>query len=205
MANKESQSVIPSKVSEARPPSEKPQGVIDRTPPRPSRRLSIENCSSLRHEKAPEERKGARTPSMRTRARRLSLEGSNQGKKDHFLVKMSEDISRVQPIEAHGHLGNDSSLMEEEVGYQKPPPGSPVSSAYKSRIVKATSRTQVAPFQLTKMPDPAREVVQIMQSEMNVAIDFRTTSFISSRNGKGSQIRKSLRTIGKLINGSEKR
>ena len=205
LANKEGHSFMPNKVNEPRPPSEKPKGMIDRTPPRP-RRLSIENCSSLKNEKAmhPEEKKGSKTPSIRTRARRLSLEGSNQGKKDHLLVKMSEDVSKLQPLEAFGHTG--SSMMEEEVyNYQKAPK-SPVSSTYKSRVAKAASRTQFAPFQLTKTPEPDRKEVQtMMQSDLSVSKDSQIPSFISSGNGKGSQIRKSLRTIGKLINGSEKR
>lgn len=207
LSNKEGHSIIPSKVNEPRPPSEKPKGMIDRTPPRP-RRLSIENCSSLKKEKAmhPEEKKGSKTPSIRTRARRLSLEGSNQGKKDHLLVKMSEDVSKLQPLEAFGHFSTGSSMMEEEVyNYQKAPK-SPVSSTYKSRVAKAASRTQVAPFQLTKTPEPDRKEVQtMMQSDLSVSKDSQIPSFISSGNGKGSQIRKSLRTIGKLINGSEKR
>lgn len=45
----------------------------------------------------------------------------------------------------------------------------------------------------------------MLQSELSVSNDSQTPSFVSSGNGKGSQIRKSLRAIGKLINGSEKR
>ena len=81
-----------------------------------------------------------------------------------------------------------------------------MSSAYKKRVAKDASRTQVASFQLTEMPEPSRKEVQIMmQSELSVSKDFETPSFISSRNGKGSRIGKSLRTIRKLINGFERR
>ena len=46
----------------------------------------------------------------------------------------------------------------------------------------------------------------MMQSGLRVSKDSEPSpSSISSGKGKGSQIRKSLRTIGKLINGSEKR
>ena len=72
----------------------------------------------------PEERKGSKTPSIR--ARRLSLEGSNQGKKDHLPVKMSEEVSKLQPLEAFGHSSNGNFMMEED---QKAPK-SPVSSTY---------------------------------------------------------------------------
>ncbi|KAJ9680295.1 hypothetical protein PVL29_019573 [Vitis rotundifolia] len=85
-------------------------------------------------------------------------------------------------------------------------PKSPLSSTYKSRFSKDASRTQVAPFQLTGMPEPSRREVQIMmQSELSVSKDSETPSFISCGNGKGSQIRKSLRTTRKLINGFERR
>lgn len=156
-----------------------------------------------------EERKGSKTPSVRIRARRLSLEGSNQGKKDNLQVKVPESVSNLeQPLEAFGHSSNGSSTREEEVyNYQKAPK-SPVSSAYKSRVAQAATRTQITPFQPTRTPEPesARKEAQIiMQSGLSVSKDSEPPSFISSGNGKGSQIRKSLRTIGKLINGSEKR
>ncbi|KAJ6747510.1 hypothetical protein OIU74_029882 [Salix koriyanagi] len=45
----------------------------------------------------------------------------------------------------------------------------------------------------------------MMQSELGVSTDSQATNLVRSTHGKGSQIRKSLRTIGKLINGSDKR
>uniref|UniRef100_A0A2N9HHS4 Kinesin motor domain-containing protein n=1 Tax=Fagus sylvatica TaxID=28930 RepID=A0A2N9HHS4_FAGSY len=58
----------------------------------------------------------------------------------------------------------------------------------------------------SKSSSTTRNEVQIMmQSEVTVSTDFQTPNLIGSTNGKGSQIRRSLRTIGKLINGSENR
>ncbi|KAF2557941.1 hypothetical protein F2Q68_00018007 [Brassica cretica] len=72
-------------------------------------------------------------------------------------------------------------------------PLSPVSS-YRTRAVKVDGRTSIPQLQLLQTPvkeDPRNEI-------QFISVDSRT-------NGKSSHIRKSLRTIGKLINGSEKR
>ena len=88
-----------SKIKEPRSPTEKPKAVPERTPPRP-RRLSIENCSATKTEKAMnnEDRKG--TPSIPTRSRRLSSEGQKYAKKDNLLIKLSDDAIKPQPIDA---------------------------------------------------------------------------------------------------------
>ncbi|CAN8242160.1 unnamed protein product [Cochlearia groenlandica] len=55
-------------------------------------------------------------------------------------------------------------------------------------------RTSIPELQLLQTPDKGafRDDIQVISAD-------------SKTHGKGSQIRKSLRTIGKLINGSEKR
>ena len=75
------------------------QKQCDRTPPHP-RRLSIENCSSTKTEKAMnmEDRKG--TSSIPTRLRRLSLECPRYAKKDSLQIKLSDDASKPQPFDA---------------------------------------------------------------------------------------------------------
>ena len=50
---------------------------------------------------------------------------------------------------------------------------------------------------------PEMRVKIMMQSEVTVSTDFQTPNLVGSTNGKGSQIRRSMWTIGKLINGSE--
>ena len=212
-----------SKIKEPRSPTEKPKAVPERTPPRP-RRLSIENCSATKTEKAMnnEDRKG--TPSIPTRSRGLSSEGPKYAKKDNLLIKLSDDAIKPQPIDAvsipkygqiqdaeavtrpFGHFSNGGSMME--ASHAKAP-RSPTSTTYQKRVIRTDGRTQIPTLQLPKSPEPPiharNEVQNMMQSELTLSTDFQTPNLIGSANGKGSQIRRSLRTIGKLINVSEKR
>uniref|UniRef100_A0A2N9IG06 Kinesin motor domain-containing protein n=1 Tax=Fagus sylvatica TaxID=28930 RepID=A0A2N9IG06_FAGSY len=215
-----------SKIKEPKSPCEKPKAVPERTPPR-SRRLSIENCSATKTEKVmnTEDRKG--TSSIPTRSRRLSLECPRYAKKDNLQIKLSDDASKPQPFDAvsiqknghiqdaeavtrpYGHFSNGGSIMM-GASYAKAP-RSPTSTTYQKRVIRTDVRTQIPTLQLPNTPEPpnpilAKNEVQIMmQSEVTVSTDFQTPNLIGSTNGKGSQIRRSLQTIGKFINGSEKR
>ncbi|XP_055802386.1 kinesin-like protein KIN-14L isoform X2 [Solanum dulcamara] len=89
-------------------------------------------------------------------------------------------------------------------------PRSPTSAAIKIQGVKTTdSRTRIPSLQLPKTPEPLitsiNENKAGMQSERTISSEFQTPTLISRTHGKGSQIRRSLRTIGKLINGSERK
>ncbi|MCD7448946.1 hypothetical protein HAX54_047558 [Datura stramonium] len=89
-------------------------------------------------------------------------------------------------------------------------PRSPTSAAIKSQSVKTTdNRTRIPSLQLPKTPEPLITSINEnkggMQSERTISSEFQTPTLISSTHGKGSQIRRSLRTIGKLINGSERK
>ncbi|XP_021912136.1 kinesin-like protein KIN-14L [Carica papaya] len=203
LANKE-QNVLYSKTKEIRSPRDKTISMNERTPPH-VRRLSIENGSAAKSLKVinPEDRRALRTPIV-TRTRRLSLEGQRSAAtKDNIHTKKSEDESKstspgIGSIKKpFGHFSNGSFTMDV---YHLQVPRSPTSSCRK-RTVKKDGRTQIPHLQLPKSPEPkvvARNQVQIvMQSEFSVPDESRTT------NGYG--IRKSLRNIGKLINGSEKR
>ncbi|XP_021281976.1 kinesin-like protein KIN-14L [Herrania umbratica] len=217
LANKEAQSTLSHKIKEPKSPFEKQKPTIEKTPPR-TRRLGIENGSTKKSEKAMncEDRKGPTTPSVPTRARRLSLEGPRYGKKDNGQINVSEDVSKslhastvsvqkysqFQDAEAvtkqFGDLSSGSSIMDV---YFSKAPRSPASSSFQKQALKVDCRTQIPRLQLPKTPEPqvpARNDIQAaMQSEHS---ESRMTI------GKGSQIRKSLRTtIGKLISGSEKR
>lgn len=217
LANKEAQSMQFNKTKEPKSPFGKPRVVTERTPPRP-RRLSIENCGTMKTENTMniEDRKG--TPSVPTRSRRLSLEGPRYVKKDSLQIKVSDDVSKplsfdavsvqkygdIQDAEAvtkpYGHFSNGGS-MTMEVSRTKPPQ-SPTSTIYQKRVTKTGGITQIPTLQLPKTPEPP---ILARQSELSLPTDSQTPNLISSVNGKGSQIRRSLRTIGKLINGSEKR
>ncbi|KAL4607875.1 hypothetical protein ACB092_09G207000 [Castanea dentata] len=223
LTRKETQNMQFSKIKEPRSPTEKPKAVPERTPPRPQR-LSIENCSATKTEKAMnnEDRKG--TPSIPTRSRRLSSEGPKYAKKDNLLIKLSDDAIKPQPFDAvsipkygqiqdaeavtrpFGHFSNGGSMME--ASHAKAP-RSPTSTTYQKRVIRTDGRTQIPTLQQPKSPEPPirarNEVQNMMQSELTLSTDFQTPNLIGSANGKGSQIRRSLRTIGKLINVSEKR
>ncbi|CAK7342632.1 unnamed protein product [Dovyalis caffra] len=224
LASKETQN----KMKDLRSPRGIPKVMPDRTPPR-ARRLSIENRSNMKSEKVTntEDRKASKTPSAPTRSRRLSLEGPRYGMKEHFQTKGEDDVSRplcfdtvtlqkhgpFQDAEAvskpFGHSANGSSAKEvSRLNTTRSP-----TSLYQKRMVKTESRTQIPTFQLPVTPESQvisrNEVKILMQSELSVSTDCRAANLVrstqGSTHGKGSQIRKSLRTIGKLINGSEKR
>ncbi|KAH9648632.1 kinesin-like protein KIN-14L [Citrus sinensis] len=202
LANKEAQKAI---------------AVTERTPPR-TRRLSIESLSAVKTEKVinSQEKKGTKTPSVPTRARRLSLEGPRYGIKENIQVKVSDSVSKPLQLGSASRQkfdqfqavstpyehwsSNDVSIID--ANHHNNVPKSP-NFSYRKRAVKSDNRPLISSHQLPNTPEPqisARNEVQIeKQSELTLSTEPRTT------NGKGSQIRKSLRTIGKLINGSEKR
>lgn len=144
----------------------------------------------------------ATTEKTPPRLRRLSIEnGSNNTKanlEDRRGIKSPLASRRAQRLSLEG----PKSCKKEENSKGDPTmevqqlknPLSPVSS-YRNRAVKVDGRTSIPQLQLLQTPvkeDPPRNEIQF------ISVDSRT-------NGKSSHIRKSLRTIGKLINGSEKR
>lgn len=161
-----------------------PKAVYDRTPPR-ARRLSIENGSAVKNERITNTsaRKGVKSPLPAPRARRLSLEGPRNEKKDNSN-HLQDPEAATKPFAAPHSNANA--------------PRSPMSSSSQHRAtVKTDSRNRIPTLQLPQTPEKQFQIA--LQSEVT-PIESRTT------NGKGSQIRKSLRsTIGKLINGSDKR
>ncbi|KAK4775976.1 hypothetical protein SAY87_023937 [Trapa incisa] len=200
LANKRAQSV---QLSSTRHISsvEKPKAYLERTPPRP-RRLSIENCTSntaIKYEKSVncEERK-TKTPGP-IRLRRLSIEGLRMGEKDGLQVQVSGG-DMLTP--------RNGDLQEEF--HRRKAPQSPASIT-KKQVAKMKSKQRATTNEVLKTPEPSsllsRNGVRTqMQSDLNFFRDTQTpNSMISKANGKGSHIRKSLRTIGKLISVSEKR
>ncbi|KAG4163535.1 hypothetical protein ERO13_D01G177200v2 [Gossypium hirsutum] len=216
LANKEAPSTPSYKMKEPKSPFEKQMAAIEKTPPR-TRRLSIENGSTMKSEKAmkAEDRRGPKIPSSITRARRLSSEGSRN--EDNSQIKVSADVSRslhastvsvqkyrqFQDEEAvtkqFGNLSNGSSVME---AYHSKPPRSPTSSSFQKQALKTDCRTQIPRLELPSTPEPKVYTRNDIQNLMQTVISTESRT----ANGKGSQVRKSLRTtIGKLISGSEKR
>ncbi|CAN8270064.1 unnamed protein product [Cochlearia groenlandica] len=122
-----------------------------------------------------EDRKGIKSPMVSRRAERSGLEGPKSFK-----------------IVEHGK--GDSTMEVQQVKSPLNPLSSYRSNAVKGDAVKGDGRTSIHQLQILKTPEKV--------ASRN---DIQTISLDSKTNGKGSQIRKSLRTIGKLINGSEKR
>ncbi|KAM3287654.1 hypothetical protein P3S67_021084 [Capsicum chacoense] len=88
-------------------------------------------------------------------------------------------------------------------------PRSPTSAAIKSQVVKTTdNRTRIPSLQLPKTSEPLITSISEnkvgMQSNRTISSEFQKP-LTSSTHGKGSQIQRSLRTIGKLINGSDRK
>ncbi|KAG4927852.1 hypothetical protein JHK85_054338 [Glycine max] len=212
LATKEAQRVMLQRIKEPHTPLEKPTLVSEKTPLRP-RRLSIENCSAVKTDKSVnhEDRSGAKSPLLLPRSRRLSLEGGSKTiKKDSLLPKVSDDtvskalqyesVSRqkyhpmqdpesVSKLNGHFSSGNSRSELHTRT------PRSPTSISYQTRLIKVKGGMQVHPLKLPQTPEPP-----VLDGN-----DAHGTKVMGSTNGKGSQIRKSLRTIGKLINGPDKR
>ncbi|GAB2267044.1 hypothetical protein Dimus_002027 [Dionaea muscipula] len=175
-------------------------GTTDRTPPR-LRLLSIEKPSTMKSEKmmGTEIRKGYKTSSTATkhvtessttRARRLSLEEHRNGKKKCFQIEMPEDMCKFSD--------SNSDLCSPE----------PVSTCL-GQPALAEYATEPPFFQPPITPEPiilcGDDFEIAMDGDFNIGNDLQTPGAIRSTHGKGSQIKKSLRTIGKLINGSDKR
>ncbi|KAF3588376.1 hypothetical protein F2Q69_00032056 [Brassica cretica] len=140
-----------------------------------------------------------RTPPPRLR--RLSIENCSNTKanlEDRKGVKSPLASRRAQRLSMEGPRSckkeeNSKGDSNTEVQQVKSPLSPPVSS-YRTRALKVDGRTSIPQLQLLQTPvkEDARNEIQF------ISVDSRT-------NGKSSHIRKSLRTIGKLINGSEKR
>ena len=157
--------------------------------------------------------------------KKIEFEGPKYAKKDNLLIKLSDDAIKPQPFDAvsipkYGqiqdaeavtrpfeHFSNGGSIMM-EASHAKAS-RSRTSTTYQKRVIRIDGRTQIPTLQLPKSPEPPirarNEVQNMMQSELILSTDFQTPNLIGGANGKGSQIRRSLWTIGKLVNGSEKR
>lgn len=226
LARKEEETTMQShNLKKLKSPIEKSKFKPERTPPRP-RRLSIENPSFLKNElttNPSDNKRGSNTSvkpklqmeHMPTRFRRLSLEGPKDGK-DQLQSKKPNDVhlasasrngirsetcipspsqsenQNYHETEANNtcfencsNMGNESAITE-VLNYCTPTPKTTSQSL--SMMTKSRSRIP----QLTKTPEPASaNKLQLVNS--------------CNMNKKGSQIRKSIQSIGKLIHGSEKR
>ncbi|KAJ1408927.1 P-loop containing nucleoside triphosphate hydrolase [Sesbania bispinosa] len=221
LANKENLRAVFNRTKEPHTPSERPMLVSEKTPLRP-RRLSIENCSAVKTDKPanPEDKSGIKSPSLLRRSRRLSLEGSRTIKKDSSLQpKVVTDLSKTlqyEPLSQQKHRPQQDPEAVSKLNGQisngnssVKAPRSPTNISYNKRLIKVDGGIQIHPLKLPQTPEPpmldANNAHKTVPSELASCTDSQTTKVTSSTNGKGSHIRRSLRTIGKLINGPDKR
>ncbi|KAJ1430002.1 P-loop containing nucleoside triphosphate hydrolase [Sesbania bispinosa] len=221
LANKENLRAVFNRTKEPHTPSERPMLVSEKTPLRP-RRLSIENCSAVKTDKPanPEDISGIKSPSLLRRSRRLSLEGSRTIKKDSSLQpKVATDLSKTlqyEPLSQQKHRPQQDPEAVSKLNGQisngnssVKAPRSPTNISYNKRLIKVDGGIQIHPLKLPQTPEPpmldANNAHKTVPSELASCTDSQTTKVTSSTNGKGSHIRRSLRTIGKLINGPDKR
>ncbi|XP_073279650.1 kinesin-like protein KIN-14L [Primulina huaijiensis] len=156
--------------------------------------------------------------SMKPRSRRLSLEGPRNAKKD--LDQMKSPKAALSKPTTPTCSQNYSQLEDEKLVAKSPkqkrvngsllglsPRRAPMSpnSSLRSQVLRIDTANVQPSFQLPKTPEPhtssRNEAHGVIQN------DHILLSPCSIRNarGKGSQIKQSLRSIRKLINGSEKR
>ncbi|KAL3637227.1 hypothetical protein CASFOL_019526 [Castilleja foliolosa] len=175
------------------------QMTTERTPPPRPRRLSIEN-GLANHD---DNRKGAKTPSTKSRSRRLSLEGGPRNAQE--VVTISKPVE--PEVRSSQGLGGKMGPLPGTLNQRAPL--SPLRSlALKSPIMKIDTATmKVVVPQFPKTPEPRlkleNEIQRVIQNDRNIDLENQTPC--STTHAKGSQLRKSLRTIGKFINGSDKR
>ncbi|CAI8613940.1 unnamed protein product [Vicia faba] len=208
LANKENSRPMFNRTKEPRTPLEK-------TPLRP-RRLSIENSSMTKTDKPVkvEDKSGAKSPSYIPRSRRLSLEGPRN------IKKASADVSKTLQFEPmsqqkyhpqqdpeavaklNGRLSNESSTSALHAKF----PPSPSTNIYPKSLIEVDNVVQIHPVKLPQTPESTlldkNDSNKILPGDLGDSI---TTKGIGSTSGKGSQFRRSLRTIGKLISGPDKR
>ncbi|KOM40563.1 hypothetical protein LR48_Vigan04g076100 [Vigna angularis] len=163
--------------------------------PLPSRRLSIENCPDKSVSR--EDKSGVKSPLLLPRSRRLSLEGPKSIKKDGLQYEpvSMQKYRPMQDVEAVSKLNGQFSSGNSKSELHAKTPRSPTSISYQTRLIKLNDGMQVPPIKLPQTPEPP----------VRDGNDAHASKVMGSTNGKGSQIRRSLRTIGKLINGPDKR
>ncbi|KAG9135225.1 hypothetical protein Leryth_013527 [Lithospermum erythrorhizon] len=174
-----------------------------RTPPR-LRRLSIENCNTMKSERTNLDLKKVLVSELTSTylinqtndgvtAERNNLEAQNAFASSD--LRSHQDAAIRKPSE----LPRKCWFLRIELDNQYL--RSPTTSALRKKIINENERVDIASLELLRTPEPAG----FSRNALLASSEFRTPSLNNGTTGKRAQIRKSLRTIGKLINGSEKR
>lgn len=172
---------------------------ISKRIPHHSRRLSSDSGQYAKTAYL-ENQKVATTPSVINQTRRLTLEGQRYVNKDSVisersgLPQASLSASKPKVITSKGGFRPEVSLQMA--------PNSPSHPVSDSQVVKLEKERKVPAF---AEPRRTPEAVYAQNQLMIESLESQTDSMKATVTGKTSQIRKSFRAIGKLINGSEKR
>ncbi|KAK9671091.1 hypothetical protein RND81_12G006300 [Saponaria officinalis] len=177
---------------------------LERSMPR-SRRLSTENPMIIRSEKqhkSPYEGMKGVTKLTPPKTRRLSIENSSSVKPDLDHGNGTKTPPQISLLDRRLSLEGSKDKKKEiqnsahaKVSPKTPPPSYP----------NAPTFTDCAAMFPVKTPEQQNHYLQV-KHQQNILTDIiQTPGIAKSTNGKRSQIKKSLRSIGKLINGSEKR
>ncbi|KAL8147318.1 uncharacterized protein LOC141706069 [Apium graveolens] len=171
---------------------------ISKRIPHNSRRLSSDGGQHA--QTAYLEDQKVKTPSVHDRTRRLSLEGQKYVNKDSVISERS-GLPRAAMSASKPKVYTSIGDFRPEVSRQMDPK-SPLYPVSDSHVVRLENGRKV-PSSLE--PPGTPEAVYARSQLTSESLESQTASMKSTVNGKTSQIRKSLRAIGKLINGSEKR
>ncbi|KNA18749.1 hypothetical protein SOVF_067930 [Spinacia oleracea] len=198
------------KLKDPKSPSEGKATLKKLTPPR-SRRLSIENPKAIA-----DIRKSSKTPQTSLRARRLSLEGPKDCTKKGLRsadVVSSKDYISIMEFPASYTNGPTFTDCATEFPSVQPSPAAYTNGPTFTDCATKFPSLQLAPAANTKGPTftdcatkiPSLQPPKTPERQKLDLNEMHTPGIAKSTNKKGSQIKRSLRTIGKLINGSEKR
>ncbi|KAL9232587.1 hypothetical protein vseg_007684 [Gypsophila vaccaria] len=177
---------------------------LERSVPR-DRRLSIENpmiIGSEKQHKSPYDGKKGVTKLTPPKTRRLSIENQTSVKPDLEHRKGTKTPPQLSLPVAKLSLEGPKDKQKEiqssphvRVSPKTPLPSYPNAPTFTDCAAKYPLETQEQQYQYLHVNHQQNITTQIIQ----------TPEITKSTNGKRSQIKKSLRSIGKLINGSEKR
>ncbi|XP_042398267.1 kinesin-like protein KIN-14A isoform X1 [Zingiber officinale] len=221
LATKEGNKVMHApKTKEHTPVAERSRKMIDRTPPRP-RRLSIENTSTskIRASNNPDDMQVLKYTSEYSLVcnSKLSYEGlsceKNQQAKRNADSDQSSKVCPEAPVEIENNCGNvvllDVSEVNADMNNENPvaggsgkDPHQPLPSSQTAHAESRIPRIEGGSRIEQRSPDRARKF-DVITTPTRTSIINRSFNKVSI--SKGSHLRKSLQTIGRLINVSEKR
>ncbi|XP_051148682.1 kinesin-like protein KIN-14L isoform X2 [Andrographis paniculata] len=181
------------------PPCQKPKQMADHRTPLPSRRMSIENSlttPSARSTNGVNKRAVKTPPATTYSSRRSSLEGPrNNMQKDSCQIKLLDAVTPEARLDGKSIVKTSRTKETNAPLLSQRSPRSPTSAAVQTSVVRIDTATIKKSLPSFQTPMTQRDSIIIPQQ-------LQTPSTVQS---KVSHTRKSLRNIGKLIKGSDKR